>query len=169
MQNDHTLSRKLRISASSNSFYILNSKWTCWRTCSFFVTRFNLIIELLWKTSSSHQFSFCCSLFQALHNIIMPLSPDDPKTVELQRELNPSLLDRLIRSNFDSSLLLPRVTVDTVRQLKEIVSDTVNSAANFLEGRDKESEALVSRMKQFTHFVKIVKMQNKRSLSFYYS
>jgi len=99
----------------------------------------------------------------------MPLSPDDPKTVELQRELNPSLLDRLIRSNFDSSLLLPRVTVDTVRQLKEIVSDTVNSAANFLEGRDKESEALVSRMKQFTHFVKIVKMQNKRSLSFYYS
>lgn len=70
----------------------------------------------------------------------MPLSPDDPKAAELQRELNPSVLDQLIRSNFDSSLLLPTVTVDTVRQLKEIISDTVSSAANFLEGLDRESE-----------------------------
>lgn len=82
--------------------------------------------------------------FQALHNIIMPLSPDDPKAVELQRELNPSLLDQLIRSNFDTSILLPTVTVDTVRQLKEIISDTVNSAANFLEGRNREIDGQVN-------------------------
>ena len=67
------------------------------------------------------------------------MAPDDPKTSELQRELNPSLLDRLIRSNFDTSLLLPRVTVDTVRQLKEIITDTVATATNFLEGRARAS------------------------------
>ncbi|XP_045203478.1 LON peptidase N-terminal domain and RING finger protein 1-like [Mercenaria mercenaria] len=76
-------------------------------------------------------------LAKALHNIIVPLSPDDPKTAELQRELNPSLLDQLIRSNFDTSLLLPSVTVDTVRQLKEIITDTVATATNFLEGRNR--------------------------------
>jgi len=73
--------------------------------------------------------------FQALHNILLPLSPDDPKSTELQRELNPTLLDQLIRSNFDSNILLPRVTIDTVRQLKDIISDTLNSATNFLEGQ----------------------------------
>lgn len=73
-----------------------------------------------------------------MHNIILPLSPDDPKTAELQRELNPSLLDRLIQSNFNSSLLLPVVTVDTVRQLKEIITDTVANANNFLEGKDEK-------------------------------
>lgn len=76
-------------------------------------------------------------LSKALHNIMVPLSPDDPKTAELQRELNPSLLDQLIRSNFDTSLLLPSVTVDTVRQLKEIITDTVATATNFLEGKEK--------------------------------
>ncbi|KAL4230189.1 LON peptidase N-terminal domain and RING finger protein 3 [Mactra antiquata] len=88
-------------------------------------------------------------LSKALHNIILPLAPDDPKTVELQRELNPSLLDRLIKSNFDSALLLPVVTVDTVRRLKEIITDTVATANNFLEGRDgrttqKESQGSYS-------------------------
>ncbi|WAR00617.1 LONF3-like protein [Mya arenaria] len=75
-------------------------------------------------------------LSKALHNIILPLSPDNPKATELQRELNPSLLDQLIRTNFDCTVLLPKVTVDTVKRLKDIITDTVNSATNFLEGKD---------------------------------
>lgn len=78
------------------------------------------------------------SVFQALHNILSPLRPEDPKETERQRRLDPTLLDQLIQSNFNSSILMPTVTVDTVRHLKEIISDTLATASNFLEGTNSE-------------------------------
>ncbi|KAH3843339.1 hypothetical protein DPMN_116854 [Dreissena polymorpha] len=85
-------------------------------------------------------------LSKALHNIILPLAPDDPKAAELQRELNPSLLDQLIRSNFDASLMPGRVTVQTVHQLKQIITDTVNTAANFLDEKCQAFNPEVSKV-----------------------
>ena len=87
---------------------------------------------------------FCCEIYnapiisihQALHNILSPLGPEDPKAVERQRQLNPSLLDQLIQSNFNTSMLMPTITVDTVHHLKEIISDTLATASSFLEGNN---------------------------------
>lgn len=83
-------------------------------------------------------------LAKALHGVISPLSPDDPKAAQLQQKLNPSLLHCLIHSNFDSTLMLPTVTVDTVRQLKEIIADTYATPADFLEhrGSNKHAQAI---------------------------
>ena len=78
--------------------------------------------------------SYSTLLFQALHSILSQSSPDDPKAVERQRELNPSLLQQLIQSNFQSSMVMPTLTVDTVSQLKDIISNTLATASNFLEG-----------------------------------
>lgn len=87
-------------------------------------------------------------LSKALHNILAPLGPDDPKSVERQRQLNPSLLDQLIQSNFSSSILIPTLTVDTVLHLKEIISDTLATASNFLEGTNAEKATSSSEVLQ---------------------
>ncbi|KAL3879023.1 hypothetical protein ACJMK2_031340 [Sinanodonta woodiana] len=78
-------------------------------------------------------------LSKTLHKILSLLPPDDPKSVDLQKHLNPSLFDRLIQSNFNPGLLLPHISTATVDQLKQIIGDTVSTAANFIDGPNADS------------------------------
>ncbi|KAK3597512.1 hypothetical protein CHS0354_041930 [Potamilus streckersoni] len=79
-------------------------------------------------------------LSKTLHKILSSLPPDDPKTVDLQKHLNPSLFDRLIQLNFNPGLLLPQISTGTVDQLKQIIGNTVSTAANFIDGLDADSK-----------------------------
>lgn len=72
------------------------------------------------------------NLFQSLHKILSPFPDDDVKALALKNQFNPSLLTRLIRANFSSSLLLPHMTVHKLEQLKDIIDETLCSATNFV-------------------------------------
>lgn len=71
-------------------------------------------------------------LAKSLHKILSPFPDDDVKALALKNQFNPSLLTRLIRANFSSSLLLPHMTVHKLEQLKDIIDETLCSATNFL-------------------------------------
>ncbi|XP_071126094.1 LON peptidase N-terminal domain and RING finger protein 1-like isoform X2 [Mytilus edulis] len=70
-------------------------------------------------------------LSKALHKIITPLPPDDPKAAALHQQMHPSVLQQLIMSNFQTTQLHPCVTMEHVMQLKNIINDTLEAATNF--------------------------------------
>lgn len=70
-------------------------------------------------------------ILQALHKIITPLPPDDPKAAALHQQMHPSVLQQLIMSNFQTTQLHPCVTMEHVMQLKNIINDTLEAATNF--------------------------------------
>jgi hypothetical protein len=73
-----------------------------------------------------------CYIFQSLHKILSPFPDDDVKALALKNQFNPSMLTRLIRSNFSTALLLPHITMDKLEQLQGIINETLSSATNFV-------------------------------------
>ncbi|XP_059144291.1 LON peptidase N-terminal domain and RING finger protein 3-like [Physella acuta] len=69
-------------------------------------------------------------LSKALDKILSALLPDDPKAEALQQRSNPTLLHKLIETNFTSPILLPDIA-NTLCGLAQIVKETINVASNF--------------------------------------
>lgn len=91
-----------------------------------------------------------------MHKILSPFPDDDVKALALKSQFNPSLLTRLIRANFSSSLLLPHMTVHKLEQLKDIIDETLCSATNFVLEQEevKPSFDMVGFANTVMHFFK---------------
>ncbi|XP_033744047.1 LON peptidase N-terminal domain and RING finger protein 3-like [Pecten maximus] len=70
-------------------------------------------------------------LSKALHKIFSPLPSNDPKTGVLSSPLSPAKLQQLIKSNFSSAFLQPNMAMDTIKTLKNIITETVTTATSF--------------------------------------
>lgn len=68
--------------------------------------------------------------FQSLHKILSKLPPDDPKSLERQKDHNPSVFQTLLTNNFNMAAFLPHFTSNTFDELRCIVEDTIRVAAN---------------------------------------
>ncbi|XP_071086910.1 LON peptidase N-terminal domain and RING finger protein 1-like [Haliotis cracherodii] len=70
-------------------------------------------------------------LCKILHRILSHLPPDDPKSLVRQQYVNPSVLQNLISSNFNTAQLFPNLNVSTIHHLRSIISETITTAENF--------------------------------------
>ncbi|XP_069131502.1 LON peptidase N-terminal domain and RING finger protein 3-like [Argopecten irradians] len=70
-------------------------------------------------------------LSKALHKIFSPLPSNDPKAEVLSGQLSPARLQQLIMSNFSSAFLQPDMAMDTIKTLKNIITETVTTATSF--------------------------------------
>lgn len=68
------------------------------------------------------------------------MPPDDPKAAALHQQMNPSILQQLIMSNFQTTPFQPRVSIEDVMHLKDIISDTLATATNFEESADMDQK-----------------------------
>jgi hypothetical protein len=68
---------------------------------------------------------------QALHKVLSQLPPDDPKSHQRQQECSPTVFQQLLHTNFNIAALLPKLTASTLSQLKQIMEETVETAASF--------------------------------------
>ncbi|KAK6173031.1 hypothetical protein SNE40_016570 [Patella caerulea] len=70
-------------------------------------------------------------LAKSLHYILSQLPPDDPKGLALQSRMNPSMLDKLIKENFSTSILLPELNLSSLLQLHNIIDKKITCSSNF--------------------------------------